>query len=91
MQRILASDFFEIGRSGHIYFRQDVLAMERREIKAELSELEIRRLDEHTLLVTYLSTEEFDGRTENSRRSSIWSQTSDGWQLRFHQGTPYRP
>jgi len=28
---------------------------------------------------------------EHAHRTSIWLNHSQGWQLRFHQGTPYSP
>lgn len=40
-----------------------------------------------TALVTYVS-HLIGEEVERSNRSSIWSRTSDGWKLRFHQGTP---
>jgi hypothetical protein len=90
MQGALASDFFEFGRSGRMHTREAVLSCPRRVIGSvlPLRELAIRLLDENTAQVTYISeTENAAGRLI-ARRSSIWSKTSRGWQLRFHQGTP---
>lgn len=53
-----------------------------------LRELAIRLLDENTAQITYISETENAGGRLLARRSSIWSKTSKGWQLRFHQGTP---
>lgn len=90
LQRTLASDFVEFGKSGKMHSRDAVLNSARKVIGIvlPLRELAVRRLDENTAQVTYISeTENADGRLV-SRRSSIWFKTPQGWQLRFHQGTP---
>jgi hypothetical protein len=90
MEEILAADFFEFGRSGRVYQRQDTLAAPRQAIAAilPLPEFQVRLLDEKIAQVTYNSAVTYDGVVEYARRSSIWSRTSRGWVLRFHQGTP---
>jgi hypothetical protein len=91
MQHALAADFIEFGRSGRMHTREAVLKATRHAIGAvlPLRELEVRLLDENTAQITYVSdTESADGGRLLARRSSIWSKTSLGWQLRFHQGTP---
>jgi hypothetical protein len=93
MERTLASDFFEIGRSGRTYTRQQTLAIPRGPIKAKLPlpGLRIRILDEDNAQVTYDSEVLYDGVVEYGRRSSIWSRDGNTWVMRFHQGTPYEP
>jgi hypothetical protein len=88
-----AQDFFEFGRSGRVYQRQQLFLNERRKIRATLplDELRIRLLDENTAQVTYNSHVEHNGVVEHARRSSIWSREEQGWVIRFHQGTPYEP
>jgi hypothetical protein len=91
MQRALAPDFFEFGKSGRMHTREAVLGATRHTIGAvlPLRELRIRLIDENTAQITYLSeTESAEGGRLLARRSSIWSRTSLGWRLRFHQGTP---
>jgi hypothetical protein len=92
-QERFAPDFFEFGRSGRIYAREQLVRTAGREIKARLplDGLRIRRLDESTAQVTYNSHVEYDGVVEHARRSSIWTKTDRGWVMRFHQGTPYEP
>jgi hypothetical protein len=90
MQAALASDFFEFGRSGIMHTREAVLSAAHQVIGIvlPLRDLVIRLIDDNTAQVTYISeTENARGR-QLARRSSIWSKTSLGWQLRFHQGTP---
>jgi hypothetical protein len=92
MNQLIADDFFEFGRSGRVYQRQDTLAIESQTIDAvlPLSEFQVRLLDENTAQVTYNSAVNYDGVVEYARRSSIWSRSINGWVLRFHQGTPFQ-
>ncbi|HXV78292.1 MAG TPA: DUF4440 domain-containing protein [Candidatus Binatia bacterium] len=90
MNKILAPDFFEFGRSGRVYQRVDTLAVPPQPIVAVLPLLDftVRLLDQNIAQVTYKSAVSYDGVVESSRRSSLWSRTANGWVLRFHQGTP---
>jgi hypothetical protein len=92
-QERFASDFFEFGRSGRVYAREQVIRAGGGEIKARLplDGLQIRRLDGTTVQITYNSHVEYDGVVEHARRSSIWTRTASAWVMRFHQGTPYEP
>ena len=89
MDDILAPDFFEFGRSGRIYRREDTLDIPAQPILAKLPLMEFRArlLDASVAHVTYVSAVTYDGMEELANRSSIWSRTESGWQLRFHQGT----
>jgi hypothetical protein len=88
-----AADFFEFGRSGRAYTRDQIIRLDSQPIHAvlPLPNLAIRLLDKNTAQVTYNSQVEYDGITEYGRRSSIWSRTANGWVMRFHQGTPCQP
>ena len=88
MEKILAPEFFEFGRSGRIYRREDALSVKTEEnIKAILKNFEVHPLNEDIILVTYISEVHYD-ELEVSNRSSIWHKTEKGWQIYFHQGTP---
>jgi hypothetical protein len=93
INELLAKDFFEFGRSGRVWQRQDTLAAEPspRDAVRPLAEFHIRLLDENIAQVTYDSAFIYDGVVEHTHRSSIWSRTRSGWVLRFHQGTPFQP
>lgn len=93
MNELIAPDFFEFGRSGRIYQRQDTMAIKHQTIDAvlPLPEFHVRLLDENTAQVTYHSAVTYNSIVEHARRSSIWSRTTGGWVLRFHQGTPFQP
>jgi hypothetical protein len=88
-----AEDFMEMGRSGRVYSREQVISLESREIRAvlPLHGLTLRALDESTAQLTYNSQVQYGEVVEYARRSSIWSRTRRGWVMRFHQGTPYEP
>jgi hypothetical protein len=91
MEQVLAEDFFEFGRSGRVYNRDEILAAPRQTLDAvlPLPDYDVRLLAEDVALATYNSAITYDGVLEKGRRSSIWSRTSTGWAIRFHQGTPY--
>ncbi|MHB1677610.1 MAG: nuclear transport factor 2 family protein [Sulfuriferula sp.] len=91
LQRILAADFFEFGRSGRVYTREECLAAVRQPIEAllPLPDFAVRLLAVAVAQVTYTSVVTFDGAVFRAHRSSIWSHNPEiGWVLRFHQGTP---
>jgi hypothetical protein len=93
MKNALAPDFFEFGKSGKMYTRDAVLGAVHRaiDITLPLRDFGIRLLDENTAQITYISEAGSGDVRLRARRSSIWSRTSQGWQLRFHQGTPFPP
>ena len=90
MRRTLAPDFIEFGRSGRVYGLEEVLAVPDQEIPAQLPlpNLEIRLLHPDVALVTYDSDVAYPTGREHAHRSSLWTRTEEGWQCRFHQGTP---
>ena len=90
MRQVLAPDFLEFGRSSRVYRLEDALSMERQEIQAKLPlpNLAIRLVHPDVALVTYETEVAYASGRERARRSSLWTRTPGGWQLRFHQGTP---
>jgi len=92
MDELFALDFWEIGRSGRIYQRAELIfpraAKHPINARLPLENLQVRRLDTATVQLTYVSEIVSGGRIERANRSSIWSWTGHRWQLRFHQGTP---
>lgn len=89
MERILAADFVEFGRSGRVYSRDDILELPSRAIDARLRDFAVQAIGRDVALVTYVSAvSRDDGTIELGNRSSIWTRDRDRWQLRFHQGTP---
>ena len=93
LQRHLALDFFEFGRSGRSHSRDEVLAAPAQPIDAllPLPNLRVRLLDRDVAQVTYDSEVTTAGVVQHAHRSSIWSRSDTTWVLRFHQGTPFVP
>lgn len=92
MDRILAEDFIELGRSGRIYAREemffDASAQGRIYATLPLPHFHARYLTDDVVQVIYVSEVVHGGKTEKANRSSIWTRAPEGWKLRFHQGTP---
>ncbi len=88
-ERVFAEDFFEFGRSGRVYSREECLSTETQEIRTKLplEKFEVRKIDENTVLVTYVSEVQYD-EIERANRSSLWTRYGAEWKIRFHQGTP---
>ena len=89
MDQVLAPDFFEFGRSGRVYRREDTLGMPAQPIDARLPlrDFTARLLDSNVAQVTDVSVVTYQGVEELANRSSIWTRTERRWLLRFHQGT----
>ncbi len=92
MDSMLHADFVEIGRSGRLYRREEII--EEFQLASELpvittSEFELRLLAKDVFLLTYFSSHlgENAHHSRPTRRSSVWVATDKGLQLRFHQGT----
>lgn len=92
MDATFADDFFEFGRSGRIWTRDQMLfdGCAPIDIVLPLPQLEIRLLNDVTALVTYDSIVRYES-IQYAHRSSIWSLQGGRWRLRFHQGTPFAP
>ncbi len=90
MEKVLAPDFFEYGMSSRVYQRQDTLDVPSQEIASliPLRNFEVRLIDKNVAQVTYISVVNYDGKEFEALRSSLWSRKGEGWELRFHQGTP---
>ncbi len=90
MERIVAKDFREFGKSGRRYSRKDIITetAEDPQITAVLHNLTCDLVTDDVTLVTYICELDRGGKSEWSNRSSIWQKTSGKWQLHFHQGTP---
>lgn len=92
LEALLHPEFLEIGRSGRIYNRLEIINEfsndhELPPIKAE--DFQLALLSEHVVLITY-KTMHVDPNGEVHRktaRSSTWVKEDGSWRLRFHQGT----
>lgn len=90
MDRVLHPEFSEVGRSGRTYSRAEIIAASSGHLEVELplERYRMQLIDEDVALVRYVSRQTMDGEARPAERSSMWVNTNDGWQLRFHQGTP---
>jgi hypothetical protein len=90
LDKLLADDFIEFGRSGNVYNKQVVIGRIQKEetSRMTLSDFKIVILAPDIILATYRATKtEADGKKSYSLRSSIWRKAGDKWQMCFHQGT----
>ncbi|MEO1241651.1 MAG: DUF4440 domain-containing protein [Pseudomonadota bacterium] len=83
---LLDDDFYEIGKSGKTFSKEQILRLMADEDSTEISwtidDFEIRRLAPTIILVTYKIRE------NASLRSSVWRNDDKEWKMVFHQGTP---
>lgn len=94
LETLLHADFVEFGRSGTRYTRAEILkAFVPGNVlpRIQSSNFELVVLGEGAALLTYVSAHVDAGGNSyrQSLRSSIWVRTEVGWQMRFHQGTPF--
>ncbi|MEZ0472564.1 DUF4440 domain-containing protein [Luteimonas salinilitoris] len=89
LARLLADDFREIGASGHLFGKDEVLARLPHEsgVAFAAEALEVRELADGLAQVTYRVTRSAEGETRRSLRSSLWRRDAVGWCMVFHQGT----
>lgn len=85
LDQILYDDFFEIGSSGNIYQKSDVLKFlpEEAPFSYKIINFQVQQLSSNCVLVTYLIKKD----KEESHRSSIWKYHAGTWKMIFHQGT----
>jgi hypothetical protein len=83
---LLDDDFEEIGRSGTLFRRADLLEALRAapgfDGPRTIRDFAVRPLSDTLVLVTYTVPE------SATIRSSLWRRTAAGWRMTFHQGTP---
>ena len=91
-EAVLAPDFTEIGASGRLWSRAEILAALHAEPPTEAISIvafEVANLSPDLVLATFDSdAPDADGVPIRRRRSSLWIRHTDRWQIRFHQGTP---
>ncbi len=82
LERLLHKDFVEIGRSGRVWSRAQMIEALIGDpgVPGIAEGFAVDELAYGNALVTYT----LDG----VRRSSIWIRDGGRWQIRFHQGTP---
>lgn len=83
--RLLRSDWSEVGQSGRIWSREEMLdEIAPLTAPATLDIIEARSLSDDIVLLLWRSSAD-DG---SAVRSSLWVRGTAGWQQAFHQATP---
>lgn len=96
LDELLHESFLEFGRSGRRYEKADILEQLPQDPKPMAmwsQDFEVVELADGVALLTYrsASVDESGDLFRFSRRSSLWQRTTQGWQMRFHQGTAAEP
>ncbi|SFP34191.1 hypothetical protein SAMN05216419_100162 [Nitrosomonas cryotolerans] len=91
---LLSEDFEEIGNTGHISSRQEVinwLINKSNDDRWLLKNFRIKILSTDWILAIYeaqkISNPDSTSTSRGSLRSSIWKRHGDDWQMVFHQGS----
>ena len=93
LDRLLADDFIEFGKSGKVYRKEDAIETVPKNATSyqgtyTLSDFEVRVLSPDCVLATYRSDMTYaDGERVQALRSSIWKKEGNQWRMMFHQGT----
>ncbi|RZI80385.1 MAG: DUF4440 domain-containing protein [Rubrivivax sp.] len=90
LEALLHPAFFEVGKSGLRYSRQQVVAYLSQLTQPPVvisSDHEVHGLAPDSALLTYACTHVGENANIEVLRSSIWRRTAVGWQLFYHQGT----
>ncbi|RRA48394.1 DUF4440 domain-containing protein [Acidipila sp. EB88] len=84
---LLTEEFREVGRSGRVYTRDQILDLLEQEAPASIrmEQFAATPLGPEAALATYVSIAKDGTRTH---RSSVWLYREGRWQMLFHQGTP---
>jgi hypothetical protein len=90
LNKLMADDFIEIGKSGKVWTRSAVIKALSSEtgIKIRMTDFTFLKLSEDIVLVTYTSHQSTNELT--SKRSSIWKLFGNEWKIIYHQGTPIK-
>jgi len=91
LDSLIAGDFLEIGASGAVFGKAEVLARLPGEsgIAFEAGPMRVQRIGADVARVVYAASRDADGDVRRSLRSSWWRREADGrWRMVFHQGTP---
>ncbi|MEH1827306.1 MAG: DUF4440 domain-containing protein [Nostoc sp.] len=93
---LLADEFIEIGSSGRVFDKQQIIESLQNEpieslIQRSIAEFKTLVLATGVILVTYRIVRDISGEQPvHSLRSSIWKLNNDQWKMIFHQGTLVR-
>jgi hypothetical protein len=88
VEELLAEEFIEIGSSGNVHTRHEIISALQAEPTTHwtATQFRIRLLAPTIALVTFRAHRHSEPPV-HSLRSSIWKETNGRWQMYFHQGT----
>ena len=92
LDELLCKDFEEIGNTGHVSTRDEVidwLINKENNSRWALMNFRIKPLTDNLVLALYLA-KQISGHKKSSHgsvRSSIWKYDGNSWKMIFHQGT----
>jgi len=89
MNAVLHPDFAEVGRSGRVFSRDEVLDMPMVPINVQIPRetFSVAEIAPAVALVSY-ETVPVDSMHGAAHRASVWVGDGSRWLLRYHQGTP---
>ncbi len=91
LEALLHESFTEIGASGRLYTRDDIIPLLLAQLShppRTISDFHARPITNTVALTTYtLTRTDPDGTEHHSLRSSLWLLEASHWRLTFHQGT----
>jgi hypothetical protein len=93
LDALLAEDFLEVGATGRSFGKSDVLARLPQEsgVSFSVGHMQAHLLASEVVLVTYSAERTCQDQSHASLRSSLWVKNTNGWQMRYHQGTCKEP
>jgi hypothetical protein len=97
VEAVLADGFHEIGSSGRLFSKPEILdaIQEIQIIDYSFEQFKLLAIDNGYVIVTYIATvkRSYKGQEHWNRayRSSIWMEREGSWRVIFHQATPLPP
>jgi hypothetical protein len=94
---VLADGFHEIGSSGRLFSKSEILEAIREVqiIECSFEHFKLLPIDHRCVIVTYVATAKrsYKGQEHWNRayRSSVWMERDGSWRVVFHQATPLPP
>ncbi|KJV55575.1 hypothetical protein OCHUTO_0786 [Orientia chuto str. Dubai] len=87
----MCDEFWEVGVSGNVYTKQDVIEtlLERYSNQGdqdiwEAKDFELTKIVTDNYLLTYILIQD---KTRATRRSALWRRVNGDWKILYHQGT----
>ncbi len=91
LSELIADEFVELGSSGRIYNKSDVIKSlsTQRNFEWSIENFRAWHIEQKIILATYTLSlkHESGGSPKKSIRSSLWKLFGEEWKIIFHQGT----